>query len=298
MKLSTLAATAALTLFGHAVAASVPVFKNLEDFDRCVRDTYNSDRCGDGLNALVRKTPSLALDAGKRARRSFHASNAVPYFAIALRERGANAVCGDQDAQLATVAGLALPGDYPLQASSAQLFDTCYAAMLPMVKAELATSFGGYLERNVCATLVKRGDSSPACAPKAPEAPAVAAAPAPLPKLDAATAQLERVKVYRGPEGERVSIALVQGQNDLAVVRFDNVTGPWNGRALLHRISSSRQGENAEYTTDREGKPWTSVVKRGGSYSVYVPGQPQFGAGYSDTDSSGATTRDLLKALQ
>ena len=287
-----------MALLGPALAANVPVFKSLEDFDRCVRDSYNSDLCADGLTALVRKTPALALPAGKRARLNFHASNAVPYFAIALRQLGPKAVCADEDVQLATVAGLALPGDYPLQASSAKLFDACYPVMLPKVKAELATDFGGYLERNVCATLAKRGDSSPACVPKAPETAAVVAAPPPLPKIDAATTQLERVKVFRGPEGERVSIALVKGQEEMAVVRFDNVTGPWNSKAFLHRVKNSQQGENADYTTERDGKPWTSVVKRGGSYSIFVPGQPEFRAGYSDADSTASKTQDLLNALK
>lgn len=298
MRLFAVAATVALTFAGHAVAAKVPVFKNLEDFDRCARDSYNGDLCNDGLSALVQRTPKLALGAGKRVRLNSHASNAVPYFVIALRQLGADAVCGDQDVRLATVSGLALPPDYPLQASSARLFDTCYAAILPMVKTELATDFGGYLERNVCGILANRGDSSPACAPKAAAAPVVATAPAPLPKLDIANTQLERVKVFRGPEGERVSIALVKGQNDLAVVRFDNVTGPWNGRAFLHRVGSSKQGENADYSTDREGKPWwVSVVKRGEGYSIRVPGQGEFRANYSDTDSTSASTGDLLKAL-
>ena len=286
-----------MTLLGHAVAANVPAFKNLEDFDRCVRDSYNSDLCNDGLTALVRKTPTLALAAGKRARLNFHAPNAVPYFTIALHQLGAKAVCADEDVQLATVAGLALPGDYPLQLSSAKIFDTCYSALLPMVKAELAKDFGGYLERNVCSTLAKRRDSSPACAPKAPEAAAAVAAPLPLPKIDA-TSQLERVKVFRGPEGERVSIAAVKGQEGLAVVRFDNVSGPWNSKAFLHRVRSSQQGENADYATERDGKPWTSIVKRAGNYSIFVPGQPEFRVGYSDADSSSAKTQDLVSALK
>lgn len=296
--IAVLVALAALPLAGPAAAAKVPVFRTLDDFDRCVRDSYNSDLCADGLLAFVRRTPKLALAAGKRARMQFHQANAVPYFAIALRDTGARAVCGDEDVQLATVAGLALPPDYPLQTSSATLFEACYAAMLPKVKAELAADIGGYLERNVCGTLARRGDSSPTCAPRPPAAPTVAAAPAPLPTLDAATAQLERVRVFRGPEGERVWIAQVKGRDDLAVVRFQNVAGPWNGQAFVHRIRASNQGQDAEYTTERDGKPWHSVHKRGTGYSIIVPGQPEFRAAYSDADSSAATTVDLLKSLR
>lgn len=296
-RLPALALLASLTLAGSVAAAPVPVFKSLEDFDRCVRDSYNSDLCADGLTAFVRRNPKIALAAGKRARLAFHQPNAVPYFTVALRELGAKGVCGDEDVQLATVAGLALPPDYPLQASSAKLFETCYEAMLPMLKADLAKDFGGYLERNVCGTLAKHGDTSPACAPKPVEAPTVAAAPPPLPRLDARSAQLERVKVFRGPEGERVSIAEVKGQPDLAVVRFDNVSGPWNGRALVHSIRTTNQGQDAEYATDRDGKPWSSVWKRSGGYSIFVPGQAEFRVRYSDADSTGAKTEELLKAL-
>lgn len=169
--------------------------------------------------------------------------------------------------------------------------------MVPRVKTELATDFGGYLEKNVCGTLARRGDSAPACAPKAPAAPAVVAASAPLPKLDAATAQLERVRVFRGPEGERVWIAPVKGQDDLAVVRFQNVNGPWNGRVFVHRVRTSKQGQDAQYTTEHDGKTWYSVHKNGTSYKVFVPGQPEFQAGYSDADSKNASTREMLKSL-
>lgn len=286
-----------VALAGTAGATPVPVFRDLDAFDRCVRDSANADRCADGLMAFVRRNPKLALQAGKRARLQFHQPNAVPYFAIALREAGARTVCADEDAQLATVAGLALPPDYPLQAASAKLFDACYASFAPKVKAELATDFGGYLEKNVCPTLAARGDAVPACAPKATPAPAVAAAPAPLPAVDAATTALERVRVFRGPEGERVWIAPLQGRDDVAVVRFVGVNGPWNGRAFVHRVRSSNQGQDAEYTTERDGKPWHSVHKRGTGYSVFVPGQPEFRASYSDADSAAATPQELLKAL-
>lgn len=286
----------ALPVGAQFVVVTPPPFKALEDLDRCLRDRlYIPNLCNDRLGELVKERPTLAFGAAKLARLRLNSANALPYFEIAARGKEVEKVCADDDFETAAFAGLSLPTHYTLQGTASRLFGQCYAQLAGKVKDKLtANASNSYFKTNACIVLTARKDAA-VCAPaaSAPE-PVAAKPPSPLPTLDRASTQLERVKTYRGPEGELVSIAFVKDQPELAVIYFNNIRGAWNTRAWVHRFTDL-DNNSGNYSTEHQGGLWTSVVLRQGYYKIYAPGQQPFDASYSEKDTVSAAT--LLKAL-
>lgn len=272
-------------------------FNTVEDLDRCVRDNSRSvDICNDRLADLVKATPSLAFAAGKRARLKFNSQFALPYFDMAARSEPAQKICADEDVHLAVIAGLGLPVQHAFQATATRLFNQCYSAILPKVQAKLVTNQGGHFWKNTCAILASNKVLDANCTPKTAVAAESTPAIKPLPKLGPDT-QLERVRTYRGPEGELVSIAFVKGQAELAVVYFKHIMGDWNNQARAHRFVDL-DNDSGDFYIVRDARAWNSVVKRNGSYQIYTPGQPPFYVGYSEKDSQAVSAQILLEALR
>lgn len=114
-----------------AYADKTVQIKSLADFDSCVREQADNESCLRGLERYVAATPKEALSAAKAVRRQFNSEVSLRFFEKALAKDAAN-VCGDEDLQIAVVAGLALPKDYADATRARKMFDEqCYASWKP-----------------------------------------------------------------------------------------------------------------------------------------------------------------------
>lgn len=295
---------AALALLLAAAGASAQTarqpasFKKLADFEHCLEDRYAQEQCLRLLESYAGSHPAEAMPAGRQVRRHFHAHAALPFFEIAQKQKK-DGFCADEDVRLAVLSGLSLPADYSNAERARRLFAApCFGENEAAVLAGLASEQGAsYLRDNACPILKQRGRTPASCA--AP-APAAAAAPAPeerLPAVDKATLRLGIAKTYRGPEGERVTLAPIEG-GDLYLVRFEGIAGSWNGKSILHKREDRGNGK-AEFWTEHEGKRWVGIVQRG-HMEVYAPGNRPgngFSVGYSEKATQAVDARAVLDAF-
>ncbi len=270
-----------------------PPFSTVEDFDRCT-DDYNPDACLKAAETLLKKKPALAFELGKHARLHLQHWAALRFFEPALaRKPGAR--CSDADVSMAVVSGLALPGHYPDFARAKRVFTgSCFAALRPAVDKNLGD--GGYLTTNVCAIYGERNVVEAKCAP-APVAAPVVVREEKLPAFNRKAAVIGTLKVYVGPEGERVTVGEVTGKPGLFLVRFDGVRGAYNGKVVLHKEELS--GDRITYWTEVDGARWVSIAgRRWQGYTdltAYVPEHPgEFSIRY-DAAESKAAKADVLK---
>lgn len=287
-----------LAATAQAEAKSRPTVTSLDEFTQCLREHHSADACLKALEKFVNSSPKTAMGAARLVRLNFNASVSLKFFEMASKQ-DVPGFCQDQDLQLAVVHGLGLPADYPDAARARALFSgTCHEPLAGKVLAELAgESRGSYLAANACPILQQRDPLPAVCLPS-PETSATAPEEAQLPKIDKGRIELGMVKVYSGPEGERLTMAPIQG-GDFYLIRFDGIAGPWNGKALLHK-RADRGNDAADFWTEHNGRRWNSVVRRGGM-RVFVPGtasQNGFAAGYADKLSQNASAAALLKAYQ
>lgn len=293
-----IAATLTLLLVATSACAHATkpeAFKTRADFDQCLRGHYAQDECLRSLESYVKAHPGEAMDAGKQVRRNFHSHVALPFFEIAQKQ-SVKGFCSDEDVQLAVVSGLSLPADY-VNAEHARklLTGPCFAAHEAAVLAELKNEKGeSYLKNNACPILKQQGRTPAACEPVvAPPA----AAEEHLPAVDKATLQLGIIKTYTGPEGERVTLAPIDG-SDLYLVHFEGIAGPWNGKSVLHKREELGNGK-ANFWTEHEGARWVGIVQRGGM-AVFAPGNRQnngFHVGYSEKATQLVDTKAVLGAF-
>lgn len=272
--------------------------KSLDDFQNCIGQYYNHDACLTALEKYVRSTPKEAMKASKLVRLNFNASVSLRFFEMAAKQN-VPGFCQDEDLQLAVVHGLGMPKDYPDAARARTLFSgTCYEPLAAAVVKELkGESTPGYLSENACPILKQHNQTPAGCQP-APAAKAPPQADERLPKIDKSQIKLGILKVYSGPEGERVTMAPIQG-GDLFLIRFDGVAGPWNGKVLLHK-RADRGNDAADFWTEHNGARWDSVLRRSGM-TVFVPGATSrngFSIGYAEKPSQEADSAALLKAYQ
>lgn len=292
-------AVSLMLLFSTATGAQTiksMTFKTLTDFEHCLQDHYVQDHCLRSLESYVKAHPGEAMSAGKRVRRNFHSHAALPFFEIAQKQ-GKGDFCADEDVQLAVVSGLSLPADYVNAERARKLFaGPCLREHEAAVFAELKNEKGAsYLRENACPILKKQSRTPTACEPTVPP-PVVVASEEQLPKLKKADIRLGLVKTYRGPEGESVTLASIEG-GDLYLVRFEGIAGPWNGKSILHKRDERGAGK-AEFWTEHEGKRWVGIVQRGGM-EVYAPGNRPgngFPISYADKASQAVDAGTVLDA--
>lgn len=279
---------------------ALPAFKSPADFEACVNRRYHSDDCLTALEKRVRVAPKEAMQAGKLVRLHLNAAASLRFFETASKHKPPG-FCQDSDLQLAVVSGLALPGDYPDAQRASKIFaNFCFAEQVAAVAKEVSAESGNsYLKTNACPLLQLHKQAPASCQPQASaQTDAAASAVEKLPTIDKSTITLGSIKVYRGPEGERVTMAPIQG-TDLYLIRFDGVTGAWNGKAVLHK-RLDRGNDAADFWTESSAGRWTSVVRRAGM-EVYVPGYKShngFSVGYSDKLTQEAAPEALLAAYQ
>lgn len=269
-----------------AAQAQQPAFKTLDDFDRCAGENrYDTGYCLPALEAFAKKNPKQNFAIGQRARLQFTSWVALRFFEPGLGTKPTPAQCADPQLGLAVISGLALPGDYPGFASAKRIFTgACFASLKAGAEKEVNEANGvGYIFDNVCPILAERKVALPSCTPKPPE-PTPAVVEEKLPTIDINTASKGLVKVYAGPEGEKVTISELAQHPGYVAIRFDGIRGTHNGKTLLHREVIS--GDRVEFWTEIDGKRWTSVNGRKQSgysnFEARMPGQSDFAIRYLD----------------
>lgn len=286
-------ATAASTLIavfsGTVSAKDEVVFKTLADLNKCAaNNSYDTGYCLEPLQKYAKAHPKELFAIGKRARLQFKHWAALQFFEPALGMSPAAAQCADEDVALAIVSGLSMPADAAPNAIARRLLNgACFGAVRPAVEKEITSANGaGYLPQHACPIFANKGVKLSACEPKKE----IAAAPVveeKLPVVDIATAKVGIVKVYSGPEGELITMADVVGVTGVFLVRIDGVRSPMNGKTMVHK--EQRSGTGFDYWTEIDGKRWTTINARGGSYksySVNVPGtRDSISMSYNDRES-------------
>jgi len=275
------------------------VFKTLSDFDKCAANNrYDTGVCMELLQKYAKSHPKELFAIGKRARLQFTHWAALQFFEPALGVTPAAAQCADEDVGLAIVSGLSMPADAVPNAVARRLLNgACFGAVRGAVEKEITSANGeGYLPQNACPIFANKGVKLSACEPKKE----VAAAPAvveKLPVLDIGTAKVGIVKVYSGPEGERITMADIAGVPGAFLLRIDGVRSPMNGKTMVHKEQSS--GDGFDYWTEIDGKRWTTITVRGGAYknyAVFVPGiRDSISMSYNERESKAASAAVFKK---
>ncbi len=283
---------------GTALAKDELVFKTLADFDKCAATyRYDTGNCLEPLQKYAKTHPKELFAIGKRARLQFKHWAALQFFEPALGASPAAAQCADEDVGLAIVSGLSMPADAAPNAIARRLLSgACFSAVRGVVEKEIASSNGeGYLPQHACPILVTKGVKLSACEPKK-EAAVAPVVEEKLPVVDIGTAKVGIIKVYSGPEGERITMADVVGAPGVFLLRVDGVRSPINGKTMVHKEQPS--GNGFDYWTEIDGKRWTTVNVRGGTYknyTVYVPGiRDAISMGYNERESKAASV-DVFK---
>lgn len=284
---------------GTVFAKNEPVFKTLADFDKCAANNrYDTGVCLEPLQRYAKAHPKELFAIGKRARLNFTHWAALQFFEPALGKSPAAAQCADEDVGLAIISGLSMPADAAPNAIARRLLNgACFSAVRAVVEKEITSAKGeGYLSQHACPIFANKSVKVNACEPKKE----VAAAPVieeKLPTVDIASAKVGIVKVYSGPEGERITLADVVGTPSAFLLRIDGVRSPMNGKTMVHKEQPS--GDGFDYWTEIDGKRWTTVTVRGGgykNYSVYVPGiRDSISVSYNERESKAASSATFKK---
>jgi serine/threonine protein kinase len=268
-----------------------------ESIDRCVqRHPRDADFCYDAIQAYAKLHPEQQFELGKRVRLNFMHWAAMPFFDAALAKNASRARCEDHDLGLAVVSGLSLPEGRTEKAMAERVFaGPCFAALRTPIEKELADSnANSAFGRSVCAITAKKKIALAGCEPATPPAATNSATTQDtLPPLDLAHAKFNNIKVFRGPEGERMTMAEVQGSTDVYVLRFDGIRGEWNGKTVVHQLETL-SNRHTKLWTLQAGRRWYTLVSQGTRHSAYVP-QAMDGTvfAYSEDDSKTASAAQL-----
>ncbi|HKU43755.1 MAG TPA: hypothetical protein VJR89_36600 [Polyangiales bacterium] len=248
---------------------------SLADFDKCARDLSEGDACLAGLKAYVDKQPKDAFGAGKRARGQYQHWTALPFFSKALGKAATPEQCQDEDVGLAVASGLALPSDDPNVALARKLAEQCWEQLQPKLLAELPEG-GSYYKSNICPAFADRKVAAPECAPAKPAPKATGPTVADqLRGVDykKLTTDPNSARVLRTARGEEANMIRAKGNGrEYVLVKFKNVAGPFNGQVLV--TIERPAGFGKDYVTIADGREWTAIVERQGSYEGFAKGVP------------------------
>jgi hypothetical protein len=108
------------------------------------------------------KTPNTSVDVGfafgKITRKNQFHYVAVPFFKWALEQKHDGAACGDEDVQLAVVAGLGLPPDSENAGGSRSIAARlCFDNLKAAIRKQLGEDRSSYYRDNACAVLKAKG---------------------------------------------------------------------------------------------------------------------------------------------
>jgi hypothetical protein len=270
-----------------AICASAPVraykvnsdsgtitLTSLADFDKCAKDIYDGDACLDGLKAYIAKQPKDAFGAGKRARLNYQHWTAISFFDKAFSKAATPEQCQDEDVGMAAVSALSLPSDDPNVALARKVAEKCWAQIQPKLVTELQEGSASYYKANMCPVFADKKVAAPECAPAKPVAkpsgPTIADQLKGIDWKQLAT-DPNSARVYRSRRGEEVSLIRTKpGAREYVLLKFKNVSGPWNGQVI---VAVERPGGiGKDLVTVAEQREWTAITEREGYFEAYPKG--------------------------
>ncbi len=275
------------------------VFTSLADFDKCAtRNRYDTNSCMDALEAYAKKNPQEQFAIGKRVRLHYVHRAALRFFEPAM-QKPTPAQCADDDVRMAVISGFNTPPDYDDNKRATKIFGgICFEALRPAIEKEVISSGAeSYIYKTACPVMAAKQVSPQSCtAPVAAAKPQVKPEPEKLPVLDVSKAVVNLIKVYKGTEGERVSMADVKDMPGVYLIRVDGVRSAINGKTFVHKEEVS--GRNTIYWTEHDSKRWNTVIIQSRSgyndYSINLPGQrDSLRVSYSDAESKAAKIESL-----
>jgi hypothetical protein len=277
---------------------NAPALKSLSDLDNCL-NRFGPDLCYQSLSDYAKKSPKEMLAIAKAARLNFQHWAALSFFEQALGRAPSNAQCADRDLELAVISGLGRPVGMAGQDVAVRVLSgPCFSSLQKPVESAISgDSDEGYFRKAGCPVLKSKNIDSPACAARTAQTTPVTVTEK-LPTVDLASVKFDLIKVYAGPEGERVSMAELSDSPGVFLIRFDGVRGPFNARTLVH-LESTESNQRSDFWTEHDGRRWASVVRQGGSYPRYafqVPGMRDLIVmSYSERESKAAKPENLRK---
>jgi hypothetical protein len=274
------------------------VFSSLTDLDKCAAEyRFNTGYCLEPLENYAKKHPSELFTIGKRARLNFVHRVALRFFEPAL-QKPTPAQCEDDDLRMAVVSGFNTPPDNDDNKRAGRILSgVCFDALRPAIEREaISSGNSSYFNQTTCAVLAAKNVKSEGCSPQvAPAKLEPVAAPEKLPNVDKSKAALGLIKVYAGPEGERVTMADVKDMPGVYLIRLDGVRSPVNGKTFVHKEDAA--GRNTTYWTEHDGQRWNTVFVQGSNYkqyTVFVPGtKTELRIAYSDAETKAAKAESL-----
>jgi hypothetical protein len=91
-----------------------------------------------------------------------------------------------------------------------------------------------------------------------------------------AAAPVEAGKVFSGPEGEEVALVPLTPREDKKfLLRVQGTGSEFDGKVLPHEAYDLSSGGTVRmnYTTERQGRSYATLVVRGSSHELFVPGR-------------------------
>lgn len=250
---------------------------SLADFSKC-NDEVDAQACLEGLKVYIKAHPAESFKAGKLVRLNFTHWVALPFFTQALGSKPTPEQCKDDDVRMAVTSGLALPSDDPSAKAATKLASsTCWEQLQGALVTELADG-GAYYRDNTCPLLKAKGLDKPECHPKVDtsEADAKAATEATLAKLKTDWTKLKldqsSAKMFLGPNEEQ--LLMVQAgarQDNLYVIKFKRIEGPWQGKTLL-TVARPGGASGTDYVAAINGREWTAITERDGIFEAHPDG--------------------------
>jgi hypothetical protein len=263
---------------------------SVQDFDKCQKayDSSGSEACLDALKLYVKKHPSEAFDAGKRAHRYFMHWVALDFFAIALNppehrafslseKKAAKARCADSDVSEAVVSGLSLPPHYPAVALAQRLLrETCWEQLEPLVVSELGSGALSYFQTNTCSQLALKKVAAAECKTGDEKTGGLSSTVAQLKGVDVRDLKVDpdSAAALRGPKGEEVLLARTKpGPEAYVLVKFRGVRGPFNEQVLV--AVERRTGIGKDYVIALNNAEWVVLSERAGQYQAFPKDMPE-----------------------
>ena len=298
--------TTATTAHAYENYASKIKINSMTDLEKCEKDhSYDTGTCFEPFEKFIRKNPKTMFANAKKARRVFASWVMLPYFEMPISKSKDAKLCSDEDFQTSLFNATGQSSDSKAYKMAKSLINgKCGPALVGGMLKELDSYSGSDFVALVCPAVLKAGKTHKNCEAKPVVAEEKPTSPETLPKIEKNKIKLSEAKVYSGPESARLSIAGIEGQTDMYLIKFDGIKGPWKGKAMLHKSRSTGNNGEADYWTENEGKQWVSVSVRDCyngycQYKVYAPQGPSnsLNFGYDKVASKNVKLNEILNSF-
>lgn len=281
---------------------------SIDDLKNCAqKNSYDTGVCFNAFEKFVNKNPNQALEAAKIGRTMFAQWAVLPMFEKAYSKSKNVEICKDKDFQLSLFNALGQPKDNPsFKIAQNFLKSPCAPHLVEMATKEL-TSYAGPTEiENLCPLLKTNGKTHSACETKmTKETTNNEAQEETLPTLDKSKIKLGLIKVYTGPEMSRVTMAEVTGQENVYLLKFSNIKGPWNNKTIIHKSHKVNNHGSMDYWTQHNGSRWNSLAFRNcyGGHCMVTAFAPEIGTNQgllvslNEQESTKVKAQDIISTL-